>query len=458
MRRENVVAAPPERSGGNGKIPGMRSSIVGPAAMFWGLAVFAPVGVNYLAAVLLLAALLVAGGLRERAARLRASPLWWPIVAYVGWTLAVFAIGPHYPQTPSNLWHGMRIALTMLMALALDRDEAIHVVRGFLIAALASLAIVLLYRTVGFPLWTLWRATLEVEGNKSINNALLFTLFGATAAVAGLAQFGERGTHRPGRALAAFALMAVAGLVITAWLTSRTSLLALLVAVPAACVHQWRRQLRTLAVALVVAGAVGAVALWQSPQVQQKVALGIQEIEAAQGGAVSEGSWVVRFYMYRDTARMVIDRPFAGWGIGGWTEQWHARGPALLADYNMPHNDFLWMGAQAGVPGALTLLAILLAGLWLAWRRADLAGRLGFVAMIAMTIATSVNSAMRDAQIGLGMLWMTFVYLRLAHEPGTPWDGLLPARWRRDATVGAAGADRGRAQWPCETDSPALSR
>jgi O-antigen ligase len=166
----------------------------------------------------------------------------------------------------------------------------------------------------------------------------------------------------------------------------------------------------------------------------------------------------VRFYMYRDTARMVIDRPFAGWGIGGWTEQWHARGPALLANYNMPHNDFLWMGAQAGVPGALTLLAILLAGLWLAWRRADLAGRLGFVAMIAMTIATSVNSAMRDAQIGLGMLWMTFVYLRLAHEPGTPWDGLLPARWRRDATVGAAGADRGRAQWPCETDSPALSR
>ena len=437
-----MSAGPAEPAGRDGKMHRMRSSIVGPVAMFWGLAVFAPVGVNYVAALLLLVALLAAGGLRERAARVRASPLWWPIVAYVAWTLVILAIGPHYPQTPSNLWHGMRIALTMLMALALGRDEAIWAVRGFFVAALASQAMVLLYRTVGFPIWRLWHATLEVDGNKSINNALLFTLFGATAAVAGLAQFGERGAHRPGRALAAFALTAVAGLVITAWLTSRTSLLALLVAVPAACVHQWRRQLRTLAVALMIGTAVAGVALWQSPQVQQKVALGLQEIEAAQGGAVSEGSWVVRFYMYRDTTRMVLDRPFTGWGIGGWTEQWHARGPALLADYNMPHNDFLWMGAQAGFPGALVLLAILLTGLWQGWRRPDLAGRLGFIAMIAMTIATSVNSAMRDAQIGLGMLWVTFVYLRLAHEPGAPWDDLLPARWRRGGGAAAAAALR----------------
>jgi len=437
-----MSAGPAEPAGRDGKMHRMRSSIVGPVAMFWGLAVFAPVGVNYVAALLLLVALLAAGGLRERAARVRASPLWWPIVAYVAWTLVILAIGPHYPQTPSNLWHGMRIALTMLMALALGRDEAIWAVRGFFVAALASLAMVLLYRTVGFPIWRLWHATLEVDGNKSINNALLFTLFGATAAVAGLAQFGGRGAHRPGRALAAFALTAVAGLVITAWLTSRTSLLALLVAVPAACVHQWRRQLRTLAVALMIGTAVAGVALWQSPQVQQKVALGLQEIEAAQGGAVSEGSWVVRFYMYRDTTRMVLDRPFTGWGIGGWTEQWHARGPALLANYNMPHNDFLWMGAQAGFPGALVLLAILLTGLWQGWRRPDLAGRLGFVAMIAMTIATSVNSAMRDAQIGLGMLWVTFVYLRLAHEPGAPWDDLLPARWRRGGGAAAAAALR----------------
>lgn len=406
-----------------------RSHFVGPAAMFWGLAVFAPVGVNYLAALLLLASLAAAGHLRERMARVRASPLWWPVVAYVAWTLVVLAVGPHYPQTPSNLWHGMRIALTMLMALSLTRDEAAASVRGFLVIAFFSIAIVLLHRTVGFPLWAPWRATLEVEGNKSINNALLFALLGATGAVTGLAQFDLRGRHSLRLALGAFAVTAITGLIVALWLISRTSLLALLLAVPAACVHQWRRQLRPLALALALGAAVAGAALWQSPSVQQKVELGVQELESAQAGAVSEGSWVVRYYMYRDTARMVIDRPLSGWGIGGWTAQWHLRGPALLANYNMPHNDFLWMGAQGGVPGALTLAVILLAGLWQCWKRADLAGRMGFVAILVMTVATSVNSAMRDAQIGLSLLWVSFVYLRLALEPGSPWQGVLPRRW-----------------------------
>jgi O-antigen ligase len=137
---------------------------------------------------------------------------------------------------------------------------------------------------------------------------------------------------------------------------------------------------------------------------------------------------VVRYYMYRDTARMIIDRPWSGWGIGGWTEQWHLRGPKLLADYNMPHNDFLWMGSQAGVPGSLCLLAIVLTAIWLAWRRDDVAGRYAFVATLILLVATSLNSALRDAQIGLSILWVSMVYLRLAQAPGDSWRGLVPQR------------------------------
>lgn len=98
--------------------------------------------------------------------------------------------------------------------------------------------------------------------------------------------------------------------------------------------------------------------LYQLPQLQRKVETGVQEIEEAQAGAVFKGSWAIRYYMYRDTGRMIADRPLTGWGIGGWTDQWHKRGPALLADSNMPHNDFLWVGSQGGLPAGTGALAL----------------------------------------------------------------------------------------------------
>jgi len=398
--------------------------------MFWGLTVFMPVGVPYLAAILMLLALLIAGDWRERARRLRANPMWWPIMAYVAWTLVVLALRPWYPETPSNLAHGLRIAATLLMALALTRDEAIWALRGFLLMALFNIVLIAMFWTaialhIYFPVLEPWRGVIFLVGNKSISNALLFTILGATAAVFGLQALSE---HRPLRALSAFAVTLAVIVIITFSLPSRTSLLALLLVIPAACVHQWRGRLKVLALALAAVGAIVAVGLWNSPAVQQKFELGVQELEQAQTGAVSEGSWVVRYYMYRDTGRMILDRPWMGWGIGGWTAQWHLRGPKLLADYNMPHNDFLWMGSQAGIPGALCLLTIMLTGVWVGWRRDDLYGRYAFVAQLIALIATNANSALRDAQIGLSLLWVSTIYLRLAQEQGDAWRGLFPRR------------------------------
>lgn len=399
--------------------------------MFWGLVVFMPVGVTYLAAILLLLALLGAGGWRERIARLRTSPLWWPVMAYVTWTLLVLATQPHYPQTASNLAHGLRIALTILMALALTRTEALWALRGFVLMALVNMGLIALYYSVGFPLLEPWRAVLVLIGNKSISNALLLTIFGASAAIYGLSQLHAR---RPGRALLALAATLAVLAVITLTLPSRTSQLALLLALVGACLHQWRGQPKALLPVLVL-GALLVAGLSQLPAVQQNFQLGLSEVAAAQAGTVSEGSWVVRYYMYRDTAQMIIDKPLAGWGIGGWTQQWLARAPALLADYNMPHNDFLWMGAQAGLPGLLCLLSILLTGVWQAWRRPDMAGRLALAATLIALVATSLNSALRDAQIGLSLLWVVMLYLRLTQEApeAAPWRDLWPRRRQTSA-------------------------
>ncbi len=395
--------------------------------MFWGLVVFMPVGVTYLSAILLLLALLVAGDGRERLARLRANPLWWPVMAYLAWTLVVLAVRPHYPETPSNLFHGLRIGLTLLMAMALTREEAIWALRGFLLVAALNLLLIVLYYAIGFPLWSPLRAVVMEVGNKSISNALLFSVVASTAAVWGLAQIAA---HRPLRAIPAFVLMLGLGLVVALPLTSRTSVLALLLVVPAVCIHQWRNHLKMLVGALVLGAVVLGAGLYQLPQLQQKVETGVQEIEKAQAGAVFHGSWVIRYYMYRDTGLMIAERPLTGWGIGGWTEQWHKHGPVLFADSNMPHNDFLWVGAQGGLPALLSLLVIMAGAVWQAWKRPDIAGRYALAATLIALIASSVNSALRDAQIGLALLWIAMIYLRLAQEKNDPdpWRDLWPRR------------------------------
>lgn len=413
------------------------------AAAFWGLTVFMPVGVTWAAAFMLLLALLAAPDRRERAARLRASPLWWPLAAYVVWTLVVLALRPHYPETPSNLVHGLRIALTFAMALALTRGEALWGLRGFVAVALANIAYIGLFYLL-LMRWGIWlpmpdviRGVIMLVGNKSISNALLFTMLGAAAAAIGLAQVVR---HRPYRALAAFGVTAATAAIITLNLPSRTSLLALLLVLPAICLHQWRRQWRALALALALGGSLLAVVAWQAPWVEQKIAAGVREIEAAQGGAVSEGSWVVRYHMYTETARMIAERPLAGWGIGAWNSEWRRRGPPLLAEYNMPHNDYLWMGSQAGLPGMLALLAIILAGVWQAWKRPDLTGRVAFAVLLILLLATAANSALRDAQIGLAILWVAMLALRRAAEPGEddePWRELWPRRADGIRTPGA---------------------
>lgn len=406
----------------------LRTRLVRHAATFWGFVVYMPVGVNYLASILLLIALLVdSGNMRERAARVRAHPLWWPIMAYLAWTFIVLAISPHYKETAENLFHGLRIALTMLMALALTREECVWGLRAFLVVSVINLVLIALHHSTGLPDLQIWRAVVSVQGNKSINDALLFCMIGAAAAVIGLAHLADlQRWHWAGPAFATAALMAV---VVSLALPSRTSLLAMLVCIFAACFHQYRSHLRGLLIALGVATAIAAIGVWQLPaSIKDKFELGVQELEHAQAGEVSEASWVTRYYMYRETTRMMLDAPVKGLGIGAWTSEWKKRGPQILDYKNMPHNDYLWMGSQAGIPGLLSLLAIILAGVWVGWRRADLTGRMGFVGMLTMLIAASLNSAMRDAQIGLSLLWIAFLFLRMVQEDASPWRDVLPPR------------------------------
>jgi O-antigen ligase len=385
-------------------------------AGFWGLVLFMPVGLTYLAFFALALALVAGGHQSVRWQQLRAHGLFVPLLVLTAWTLFVLALQPViYPETPSNLWHGLRIVLTFAMALALTREEATWALRGFLIAAACSVLVIVAGPALGLPMDSPLRNLMQYSGNKSISNALLLAVLAGSAVIVALAC-----TGRDRLAALAVALVLL-GLIVFA-LPSRSALLIALLSMPAVALHQWRNQWRRLLLALGFMALVAVLLVALVPAMQSRLALGLAELQQASTGDVIWGSWNMRVQMIRHTADMVLEKPWMGWGIGAWNDQWRQRAPAALVNLNMPHNDFLWMGAQAGLAGALAWLAVLLAACRIGWRRQDVAGRLAFVAALAMLAAALVNSATRDAAIGLCLPWIAAVFLRLADGPARPDD------------------------------------
>lgn len=383
---------------------------------FWGLMVLLPVGMNYLALLLLMLAVVVQNDRVQRLARLRAHPMWWPLVLFVLWTLVVLALQPAtYEETPSNLWHGGRIAVTLALGISLSQDEARLALLGFLISLGLGLLVIAAYHAGITPDWAFWEHLTHPSTNKTISAAILFSMLAAAAWV-------YASSHTGRARWVAGAVLLVALLVIVVALGKRTAMVGFFLAVLAVGVHQWRHHKLRLMSALTLTSAAAALLIVSVPGVQSRLVQGVSEVQSAMAGTVDATSWGVRVQMIRHTSDMVIERPFTGWGIGAWNEQWRARVPAELAGFNMPHNDLLWMGAQAGVPGALLWLLLLLSGGWAAWNRRNWQGRTAFAVVVITVSSALVNNATRDATIGLPMLWMMGVFLSLAETSELPHD------------------------------------
>jgi O-antigen ligase len=392
-------------------------STVGWLAGFWGAVVFMPLGVNYLAFLLMLLAMLLLPGRAERWARLRAHPVAWVLAALLALTVITLALQPrYYAETPANFWHGVRIALTIGAALALTRCEALMALRGFALAFVFSLGVVGAHALVNLPNFGLWNGLLKHGGNKSVSNALLFALAAGAALTIAKAVLSVNLQRSLLWALAASLSL---GAVLLA-LPSRTAALGWLVAMALVVAHQWRGQWFKLAAMAGAVAVLSVTAYFTSPDMRVKFEQGVAELERAQNGVVAIESWGIRYFMYKHTGQMIAEKPLTGWGVGAWNDEWKRRVPDLLDNYNMPHNDFLWMGAQSGLLGSVVVFALFAAGIAVAWRSDGLGARLALMAWVSMTVATTFNSAMRDAAIGLSMLWIAAVMLRLSSEPIDP--------------------------------------
>lgn len=321
------------------------------------------------------------------------------VILFVAVTLLTLATQEQYfKETPSNLWHGFRILLTLLVALSLSSHEA----KRSLTAALASLAVMSLLVAAHAMGWLQQapKALLKLipSGNEWIAMSILLAML-AIASVRLLKTNSFRFSWLFVIAISALAMNLFV-------MNQRTGFLALMVGFICMTLSWWRSRLLLLVPAFAVIFVLLATSILTIDTVNAKFKRGFTELEQAQTGVVRPESMNIRYHMYTKTTDMIVERPWQGWGIGSWNEQWKKRIDPSFHSLNMPHNDFLWMGAQAGLPGALAWLALMVSLCWIGWQRNNAPGQIAFSIAAVSLVSSLVNSGTRDASIGLPMLFV----------------------------------------------------
>jgi len=369
-----------------------------------GFLTFMPIGLAYLGLLgLLLALLLNKTHWQPRWQQLR--PWLWLVGLPLLWAMLVLATQGWHEDSATRLFHLVRVALLLCIGLALLPRERWLALYGLMAGAVFAAAVMLLNQVWALPDWAIWRAMLTVTGNSSSQKFIMLAVAAAAALWLGL-QAGLDWRRRLPWLLAA-ALFAT---VVAALSISRNAHLVLLF-LPCVVLALRYRGWRVRAVGLLLLLA-GAAAVWQlSPTLQPRFEAAAQEMQHFAATGELGGSASVRWRMYQRAWQGMSEQPLLGTGLGSWLPLWRAEmadeNPAM-AEINNPHNDWLLTGMEKGVPALLLLLALLLALGWHSARhsRGDALAGVAHLLVWTVFITALVNAPLRDANLGLSMLWL----------------------------------------------------
>lgn len=375
-------------------------------------ACYAPLGLKYaawLAAVALAAATLHRRRSWAAAAQLPGAAALLGLFAWMALS-ALWSPAP-WPRIGTHLWmYGLPLG-ALVLATACPRDAARRALAHFVAASALVGLLSMLHAWGALPDAALWHSMFFAEGNQRIVTSVLLALGAALAAW--MAAGSGRPAHRAWW-LAAGAL-AAAGL---ATQDRRTGILLLPVLLCAWALLAPRRWAARSVLATLVA--LGALGVWStSDSVRARFAEGVAELRGYVPGDDVATSWGQRLRMVELTAGMVHEHPLVGHGLGSWPLLWKHRVTAgtLLAGNTTPHNEYLLVAVQSGLPGGLLLVAWL--GLSIAASvRSGGPGVPALMVWLALALSGLVHAVLRDAKFALPLLLLAATAAAL-HRPAS---------------------------------------
>jgi len=391
-------------------------------AFSWGFCAYFPIGVMYLNLLLMLTALAIWPGAKQALLRLRQQAVMLPLALFVAWTLVATFSGDWFPDTGTRLFHTFRVALVLCLGMMLTPARARVAFLGFLAGSVTAAMIVAAHHVWGMPDWELWASLLVTRNNFSSGNMITM----ATAAGACLVVGIGRGVGRSTRWLL-LALFVGLALTVALHAVSRNSQLLLAGLMLVALLYRFRSV--KAAVGGLAAVALLAVVTWQfSPTTSKRfveMASDLHAVATAHNYSTSVG---VRWRMYQEAVQGIGEHPVLGTGLGSWLPRWRgvwqkigdSQPPELHAQFgeiNNPHNDFLLTGMEIGIPGMLLMMWMLGALFWSGWRSRSTLGGVTVIFAASIVGTALVNAPLRDAALGMTLLWLLGVSLALRGDP-----------------------------------------
>lgn len=174
---------------------------------------------------------------------------------------------------------------------------------------------------------------------------------------------------------------------------------------------------------LVALGGGGAYAA--SGTVRARVAQTILQVQNKLGTS-TEKVWDPRLEFYTNTLEMIARHPWLGTGTGSFSGEYAQAGAGRdWPKTTDPHNEFLHLAVQTGVPGGLLFVALLAWQWHAAGRLPTFESRLGRGVVLAIALGSLFNSLILSVTGGL--VWSYFSGMAFAELSGTADQVASPA-------------------------------
>jgi O-antigen ligase len=393
-------------------------SAIGTAlAGFAGFATFFPIGLSYFALLALTIYILAQPGQwAQRSQALRTARWPWIAVFFCVWPLLTVLTNAWFEGAGSRLFHIFRVAFVLCLGLMMLTHERRAALIGLLLGAWAAAMITAVHRIHPLPDWEIWSNLLLNHAHRASQKHI------AMATVCGLCIALALRTQTKHFMRIAYLGLSAAMLVVVIWHATSRNAHVLVLLLPAVALVYRFRSFKAWVLALTASVLVAAVAWTASPPIRDRFMTGYNGVQQILAGQVSYDSVGLRYQQWKTAYDGMVKQPVEGTGLASWLTERAASVPVGTPDrdsiitINNPHNDYLLFGMETGIPGMLSLCVLLGWFMWRSWKSTGAGGDLGFVLAASVAITAVFNAPVRDATLGMALMWLMAVACSSAND------------------------------------------